>query len=284
VPCVYWVQDIWPESATFSLNLKNSLVVGALNRLCGWIYRRADMVLVQSEAFPPMIARFGVPADRIRVLPNTAPSTYRPLSPEDAPKQALVVPQDGFRLMFAGNIGESQDFDTLIAAADLLRDRAALKWVIVGTGRDEARVKALIAAKNLTDRFHFVGRHPEEDMPYFFAHADAMIVSLRDIPIFSLTVPYKVQCYMACGKPIIAALNGEGARIVSESGAGTAVPAGDPAALAKAVLDMMQRTPAERSIFASSSRAFFEHHYTREKVYGDLERFLTEAVGSKKLL
>lgn len=282
VPCVYWVQDIWPESATYTLGLKNPLVVRALSSLCGWIYRRADIVLVQSAAFPPMIARHGVRIERIGVLPNTAPATYRPMMPHEAPEQARLVPQDGFRLMFAGNVGESQDFDTLVAAAEILREHEQLKWVIVGTGRDEARVKALIAAKRLDHRFHFVGRHPEEAMPSFFAHADAMLVSLKDIPIFSLTVPYKVQCYMACGKPIVAALNGEGARIVNESGAGAAVAAGDPAALAQAVLTMMQKTPTERGALASSSRDYFERHYSPEKVYGDLERFLREASEMKR--
>lgn len=282
VPCVYWVQDIWPESATYTLGLKNPLIVRALGALCGWIYRRADIVLVQSAAFPPMIERHGVRPERIGVLPNTAPPTYRPLTPGEAPAQAVLVPQDGFRLMFAGNVGESQDFDTLVATADILREHEHLKWVVVGTGRDEARVRALIVAKKLDDRFHFVGRHPEEAMPSFFAHADAMLVSLKDIPIFSLTVPYKVQCYMACGKPIVAALNGEGARIVNESGAGTAVAAGDPEALAQAVLAMMQKTPDERDALASSSRAYFERHYSPEKVYGDLERFLRDACELKR--
>lgn len=277
VPCVYWVQDIWPESATYTLNLKNRLLVGALDRICGWIYRKADIVLVQSSAFPDMISRFGVRRDRIRVLPNTAPDTYRPLRPCDAAEQSRQVPQNGFRLMFAGNIGESQDFDNVVRAAELLRDRKNLKWVILGAGRDEARVRELISLKGLEESFHFLGRHPEEAMPFFFAHADAMLVSLKDIPIFSLTVPYKVQCYMACGKPIIAALNGEGARIVNESGAGVAVAAGSPEALAKAIVEMMEKSPHEREEYGANSRGFFERNYSPHEVYGNLERFLQEA-------
>ncbi|MBL9071708.1 MAG: glycosyltransferase family 4 protein [Sphingopyxis sp.] len=276
-PCVYWVQDIWPESATYTLGLRNRFIVGMLNRLCGWIYRRADIIMIQSAAFHDMIARFGVSSDRIRILPNTAPETYRPLTPAQAPEFSSKIPQDGFRIMFAGNIGESQDFDTIIAAAALLRERDDLHWIIVGSGRDEERAKRLALENGLADRFHFLGRFPEETMPSFFAHADAMLVSLKSIPIFALTVPYKIQCYMACGKPIIASLDGEGGRIVNESGSGFAVPATQPQALATAIVDMIDAGPAARSAYAANARRYFDDHYTAEKIYGDLERALADA-------
>lgn len=277
-PCVYWVQDIWPESATFTLGIRAKWIVAVLNAVCGWLYRRADIVLVQSEAFSDMITRFGVPRERIRVLPNTAPAMYRPMKPEEAPAYAGLVPQDGFRLMFAGNIGESQDFDTLIAAAGLLRDRKMLRWVIVGSGRDEQRVRRLVEENNLEDSFHFLGRHPEEEMPALFAHADAMIVSLKDAPIFGLTVPYKTQCYMACGKPIVASLSGEGARIVMEAGAGVVAPAGQPDVLADAIVRLMDSAPQQKIAHAANARLYFEENYSAAKVYGDLERALEDAV------
>lgn len=278
---VYWVQDIWPESATYTLGLRNRFVVGLLNAICGWLYRRADIVLVQSVAFHDMITRFSVPSERIRVLPNTAPAYYRPLTPAEAPDYAGMIPQDGFRLMFAGNIGESQDFDTLVAAAALLRERRSLHWVIVGSGRDGERVRSLVAENGLEDRFHFLGRHPEEEMPKFFAHADAMLVSLKDVPIFALTVPYKTQSCMACGKPIIASLNGEGARIVKESGAGVAVPASQPRALADAIATMMDAGPSQRQSYAANSRRYFEANYSADKVYGTLEQALSSAQRSR---
>lgn len=275
-PCVYWIQDIWPESATYTLGLHNRIVVGLLNAVCGWLYRRADIVMVQSAAFHDMIARFGVPSERIRLLPNTAPEGHRPLSPEQALDYAGLVPQDGFRLMFAGNIGESQDFDTLLAAAELLRECEDLHWVIVGSGRDEERVKRLVAEKSLEERFHFLGRHPEEAMPKLFAHADAMLVSLKDIPIFALTVPYKTQSYMACGKPIVASLNGEGARIIDESGAGVAVPASQPQALADAITALVVAGPDRLAFHAANARRYFEENYAATKVYDELENSLRE--------
>lgn len=275
-PVVCWIQDIWPESATFTLGLKNPLIVRPLRWLCGWLYRRPDLILVQSQAFPARIERFGVDPKRIRFFPNTAPADYVPRAPEEAPEEAALVPQDGFRLMFAGNIGESQDFDTLIAAAEQLSDRSDLIWVIVGSGRDMDRVTTLVAEKGLEDHFHFAGRHPPEQMPFFFAHADAMLVSLKATPIFALTVPYKMQGYMACAKPIVAALDGEGARIVAEAGCGVTAPASDPDALARAIRTMLNSTPENRARMGQAARAWFEAHYAADKIHGDLEYWLDE--------
>lgn len=280
-PLVYWVQDLWPESATFTLGIKNRFAKWALDGICGWLYRRADMVMVQSEAFRDVLSQFGIPNDRIRVLPNTAPHVYQPLSSADAPELASVVPQDGFRLMFAGNIGESQDFDTLVAAAGILRNRQDICWIIVGSGRDEARARQLVIDQGVQDKFVFLGRHPEEAMPRFFAHADAMLVSLKDTPIFSRTVPYKVQCYMACGKPIVASLSGEGARIVEESGAGLAAPASQPELLAAKIAEMADASIEQRERYAQNANKYFNEKYSAEKVYGDLEQALKDAVAMR---
>lgn len=281
-PLVYWVQDIWPESAIHTLNLTNPLIVRPITFISGWIMRRADLVLVQSAAFPPMITRFGVPAERVRVLPNTAPPLYRPLTPEQSTDHGLVLAAPGqFTVMFAGNIGESQNFDTILATAEALRDRVDLRWVILGSGRDFERVQTRVAELGLQDRFLLLGRQPEDTMPDFFAHADALLVSLKENDIFNLTVPYKVQCYMACGKPILAALAGEGARVVTESGGGVAITPGDVEALKSAVLSLKAISPEERAKMGDAARSYFDNNYRRELVYGQLETWLAEMAQTK---
>jgi colanic acid biosynthesis glycosyl transferase WcaI len=270
-PCIYWVQDLWPESALLTLKIKNRFARSILTALCGWLYRQADLILVQSDAFPKIIEQHGVDPEKIKVLPNTAPDLYHPEEREASPEIAKLMPQSGFRLMFAGNIGESQDFDTLIAAADLLRDEAELTWIILGSGRDEARVREKVVTMGLAEQFQFLGRHPEEQMPHFFAHADAMLVSLKDNPIFALTVPYKVQCYMACGKPIVAALNGEGARIIENSGAGVVAQASDSVALALAIRKMIGKEYEQIEAYAKASLNYFQLTYRQEIVYDILE-------------
>lgn len=284
VPCVYWVQDIWPESLFITLNLKHPLVVKPLTAVCGWIYRRADLILVQSAAFPTMIERFGVPVEQIRVLPNTAPVRYQSQVPDPNDTAASLIPNTGrFRLMFAGNIGESQDFDTYLTAAEQLELRGVyVDWLIVGSGRDLERVRAEVVKRDLVNVFHFLGRHPESEMPAFFSHADALLVGLKDSPIFQLTVPYKAQCYMACGKPIVGSLSGEGARVIEDAQCGVTAPAGKPEALTRAICELATKSESELNAFGLAARKYFDSNYSHDVVYSILMTALADAVGSAR--
>jgi glycosyltransferase involved in cell wall biosynthesis len=275
IPTVFWVQDIWPDSAIITLGLRNRLVIGALNALCGWIYRQADLVMVQSDGFHGKIAGFGVDPARIVTLPNCAPESFAPVDPEQVPQRIRSqIPPGRRTVMFAGNIGEPQDFDTIIAAAEMLPPDSDLLIVVIGSGRDEDRVKARIGAKELGSRFLFLGRHPESDMPLFFACASVMLVSLRDEPIFALTVPSKVQAYMACGKPILASLAGEGSIIIERAGAGLTVPPGMPAELSRAMLRFASLSDEELRTMGDNARRTFEHGFSLAAIVATLTRHL----------
>lgn len=272
VPTVFWVQDIWPESALLTLGIRNRVFRRLLSGLCDWIYRQADILLVQSPGFAERMEESGVRAERIRVFPNSAPACYVPVAAEDVFKE----PPQPFRLMFAGNIGESQDFETIVGAATRLL-HLNLHWIIVGSGRHEEWLREAVQRFGLSDRFTFEGRHPESEMPYFFARADALLVSLKDRPIFELTVPYKVQCYLACGKPIVGSINGEAARIIERSGAGYVVPAGKPDELAAMIERMALLSRSELEAMGAAGREFFEQNYAPQKIYGMLEDWLASA-------
>ncbi|WP_336096405.1 glycosyltransferase family 4 protein [Roseovarius sp. CH_XMU1461] len=269
--CVYWVQDLWPESLTLTLGLRNPLLVRPLSWICGWLYRKADTVLVQSAGFPERIERFGVSAAKIAVLPNTAPETYVPLNPDPNWDETKLMQAGRFKLVFAGNIGESQDIEGLIDAFARLDDGMDAHFYIIGSGRNLENVKARVFDKELEDRITFLGRHPEDRMPNFFANADALIVALKDKDIFSLTVPYKVQCYMACGRPIIAMLNGEGARIIQRSGGGFVTPAEDVGELEKSLKRFCALSDGERVAMGQAARRWFDIHYSKTAVFGALE-------------
>lgn len=280
VPLVFWVQDIWPESATLTLGIKSPFIIRILKWVSGAIYRRADLVLVQSHAFPKMLTRFDIPSSKIKVFPNTAPEVFKPIQLEDASKVADGIPKDGFKIMFAGNVGESQDFETIVEAAKLLQDDVQIHWLIIGSGRALPQLVKKVAELGVVDRFHFLGRHPEESMPLFFAHADAMLVSLKDSPIFALTVPYKVQCYMACGKPTIASLNGEGARIIERAKMGVSAAASQPEILAEKVRYIAKLPESELAEMSKNARAYFDSHYASHIIHGNLENWLRELVHS----
>ena len=174
-------------------------------------------MLFRSKAFVSSVNRLSSCPDRIRYFPNTAEELYRPIQlPPDAPEHEKV--ESGFRVMFAGNIGVAQDFGTMLDAAERLRDYAEIKWVIIGDGRRRAWVEEEIEKRGLGKTVHLLGRYPVESMPRFFSLADVLLVTLKDEPIFALTIPSKIQSYLACAKPLIACLNGEGARVVDEAG------------------------------------------------------------------
>ena len=220
--------------------------------------------MIQSNAFRPNVVKSGANPDDVVYFPQSVNSMFRPLSRKDAPAQSELMPK-GFNLVFAGNIGNAQDFETIVAAAEQLRDIADINWVIIGDGRRRSWLENEVTSRGLTDRFHLLGSFPEEDMPRFFAHADALLVTLRSEPIFALTIPTKVQAYLACGKPIIAGLDGEGGRIINEAQAGYSAPASNAAELALAVKKMHDLTTAERDRMGANARAYSQKHFDSQK-------------------
>jgi colanic acid biosynthesis glycosyl transferase WcaI len=278
VPVFFWVQDLWPESLTATGAVRVAWILRWVEGLVRFIYKGCDRILAQSRAFTQPIQALGVKPAKILYFPNSAEPHYQPVKSNSVDRAQAGVP-DGFVVMFAGNIGTAQDFKTIIQAAERIRSHAGIHWVIVGDGRMRPWVEQQVRARELSSNFHLLGSHSVEIMPRFFAMADAMLVTLKKDPIFALTIPSKVQSYLACGRPIIAAIDGEGARIVREAGAGLTVPSEDAEALADVVLAMSQMDRAEREAMGGFGRIYFERHFEREMLLDRLEGWLREACG-----
>ncbi len=277
-PTIYWVQDLWPESLSATGLVSSKKMLMFVERLIRLIYRGCDKVLVQSQAFIPSLERMGVEKERIDHLPYSAEELYRPVKLESDAPERLNIP-GGFRIMFAGNIGASQDFDTILDAAEILREHPDIHWVIIGDGRLRQWVEEQVRDRGLSETFHLLGQHPVESMPRYFALADVMLVTLKKEPIFALTIPCKIQSYLACAKPVIAAIDGEGSRIISEAGAGMAVPAEAPEALARAVLEMSRMPASEREAMGRQSLEYFEDKFERNKLIILLEEWMKDLSG-----
>jgi colanic acid biosynthesis glycosyl transferase WcaI len=263
-PLVFWVQDLWPESLSATGAVRSRAALSLVDRLIKWIYRGCDRVLVQSEAFIPSVEAHGVPKERIRYLPNSAESFYRKMS---------IERKEGFQVLYAGNIGAAQDFPTILAAAERVRD---VQWLIVGDGRLRPWVESEVRKRGLSN-VRLLGQRPGEEMPRLFAQADVLLATLRREPIFAYTIPSKIQSYLACGRPVIAAMEGEGGRIVRSAGAGWAVPPEDPDALAEAVRAASRASRSELDAMGNRGEAWFREHFEREKLLSRLEGFLQEA-------
>jgi len=273
---LFWVQDLWPESLSATGAIKSKTVLSLVERFVAFLYKRCDLILIQSRAFFDSIVQRGGLPQRIRYFPNSAENVYGSPVPSSTTVPALP---EGFKVMFAGNIGAAQDFETIIAAAELLKGHADIQWLIVGDGRMREWAETQVKARKLSQTFHFLGRHPLEAMPAFFACADALLVTLKKEPVFALTIPSKVQAYLACARPVIAALDGEGARIVAEAAAGFTCPAEAPAALAEAVLKMSVMPRNEREQMGLSGRRYYAANFDRDVLLDKLERWLEEPPG-----
>ncbi len=269
-PLVFWVQDLWPESLSATGAVRSRAALALVDRLIKWIYRGCDRVLVQSEAFIPSVEAHGVPRERIRYLPNSAEAFYRKLEPEP---QSELPP--GFRVMYAGNIGAAQDFATILVAAERLRGEPRIQWLIFGDGRMRGWVESEVKKRALSS-VHLLGQRPAESMPRYFAHADVLLATLRREPIFAYTIPSKIQSYLACGRPVIAAMEGEGGRIIRSAGAGWAVPPEDPAALAEAVRAASRLARSELDAMGNRGEAWFRSHFDRDQLLSRLEAELAE--------
>ena len=276
-PILFWVLDLWPESITAAGGVRAPWVLGLLTGLTRWIYGHCERVLVASRAFIPRVGAMGVAEERIAYFPNWAENVFQPSTAAEPP----VPLSPGFRVMFAGNIGVAQDFPAILEAAEQLKDYPDIHWIVLGDGHVARWVREEVVRRGIGATVHLLGNYPPEQMPQFFAHADAMLVSLKPDPVFSLTVPAKLQAYMACGRPIIAMLDGEGARIVEEAGAGVTCPAGGGRALAEAVLEMARLSPQTRALMGTQARAYSIANFEREKIFRRLEAWMVEAVGRR---
>lgn len=270
----FWVQDLWPDSLSATGAIRSEWILEWAGKLTRWTYRGSDCVLIKSQAYRESVLKYGARGDHVHYFPDWAEDLFQPvsLSPE-APEHALMPP--GFRVMFAGNIGKAQDFETILAAAEMTRSHSAVQWIIVGDGRHRSWVQEEIRSRALTN-VHLLGRHPKEKMPAFFSFADVMLVSLKREPIFSLTVPLKVQSYLACGKPVLASLDGEGSRIIQEAQAGMTVPAESPRDLADAAMKLAELGPERLAALGRNARSYFEANFPRAYLLDQFERWLHE--------
>lgn len=265
---VVWVQDLWPDSLAATGYVRNPHALRMVEHVVRWIYRRTDLLLVQSRAFDAPVAALA-PRTPLAYYPNSVDAIFcQPPSPQVRLPEIPVL-EEGFAVMFAGNVGEGQAVDVIVEAAALLKDVPEIRFVVLGRGSrwDWMREQAL--ARGLAN-LHLPGRFPVDTMPGLMQKAGALLVTLSDQPIFALTVPNKVQAYMAAGRPILACLNGEGARLVEEAGAGLAVPAEDAGALAAAVLRLYRMSSDQRAEMGANGRRYFQTHFDHDKLVDEL--------------
>jgi glycosyltransferase involved in cell wall biosynthesis len=281
-PLAVWVQDLWPESLSATGFIRNPTVLNQVARVVRYIYRHTDRILVPSEAFrTPIETLIGNRAE-IRYYPNAW--VDEPVEGEANARVDTLAGElaSAFSVVFAGNLGTAQALDTVVTAAALLQQEGSeARIFLIGSGSQSDWLKSEIDRLNLRN-VSLPGRFPPAAMPQLYAAAGALLVSLRDEPIFALTIPSKVQGYLAAGRPIVASLNGEGARVVDEAKAGFSCRAGDARGLADAIQAMSRLSHSDRADMGDNARRYAREHFSLDQLTDNLMKQFNDMVSARQ--
>ncbi len=256
---ILWDLDMWPDTLVALNIIKSKRLISILESLVKWIYKKYDKILIGSKSFAEK-AKNRVDASKVDYFPNWAETVFiekKIVEPANKPQFP-----NGFKIMYAGNVGEAQDFGNVFKAMKSLRNEA-INWLIVGDGRWLKQLKAKVSASGLIHKVMYYGNNPLETMPYFFSQADVMFFSLQDKEIFSKTVPAKLQVYMASGKPIIGMISGEGNTIIKEADCGISVASGDSKSFSEAIIKMHSEKDNLQNI-GKNGKEFYSKHFSKQ--------------------
>lgn len=264
VPIVMYCLDLWPESLIAGGITRESKIYKYYHHVSKRIYRQMDKILITSRMFSDYLQKeFGIKKSRIEYLPQYAEGIFEELPAKE---------ENGtFDFMFAGNIGEIQSVETILKAAEYLQNEP-VKIHIIGGGTDLERLQKIKEEEQL-DNVVFYGRRPLEEMPEFYKKADAMLVTLAADPVLSLTLPGKVQSYMAVGKPIIGAIDGETKKVIEEAECGLCGNADNAELLAENIRRFIS-DDIDRKQFGRNARKFYERYFQTELFMNKLEKEL----------
>lgn len=257
-PVALWVQDLWPESLESTGFVKNKTVLKWVGGLVKAIYAGCNTLIAQSHAFVPAMARYA-PNKAIVYHPNSFPDDSQGAN-IPLPKKLDRLLSNYFCVVFAGNLGKFQSLDTIIEVANRLKGHTQIRIVLIGSGERSEWLEQQKAALKL-DNLELPGRFPIEAMPAILRKCAALMVTLNDDPTFNSTVPGKVQAYLSAGRPILAGINGEGARVIRESGAGLIGRAQHADDLYANVMALYGMPQTERDTMGQMGRAYYLEHF-----------------------
>ncbi|MBI9095901.1 MAG: glycosyltransferase family 4 protein [Sphaerochaeta sp.] len=278
IPSAIYILDLWPESFEVITGISFPVVINPIGRMVDSIYRRTDKVLTSSRSFIETITQRGVPTEKLLFWPQYAEEFYQPIE-RDSLGQALLAPHLRLTLTFTGNIGLAQGLDILIPVSLLLQEQGIpVRFVLIGDGSDKERLVALVSKNKLEDWFVFIERQPAQHIPELLSASDAALVILKKSPIFSKTIPAKVQSYLACGIPILVSADGEVQQVVSEANVGFVSDAEDAQGLFKAIVSFSKLSSEERLEMGKQARLYSDTMFSKEILIDQLENVLHSLV------
>ena len=261
-PLIMYCLDLWPESLVAGGITRDSVIYKVFYLISRKIYRRMDKILITSRSFKEYLCgQFEIGSEKISYLPQYAEPLF---------DHVMREREQGWHFTFAGNMGEVQSVQTILEAAEQLTEIDA-HFHLVGSGSDLERLQALAEEKKLPN-VTFYGRRPLEEMPTFYCKSDAMLITMANDPVLSLTLPGKVQSYMAAGKAIIGAIDGETSVVIGDAQCGLCCQSCDADALAQCIRHFINDPQRDR--YGRNARAYYEKNFTKERFFSSLEESL----------
>lgn len=270
IPNYLYVQDLWPENVEIVTGIHSPLVIKPIEAMVNHIYKHCDVIFATSPSFVKEIQkRVQKDKNKVKYLPQYAEDFYKPVERKPVPE---IPNDDSFKIIFTGNIGKAQGLDILPKTAKLLKGKENVKFVIVGDGRDKDNFLKQIADNGVQDMFIMIDRQPPERIPELLAACDAAFISFMPDPLFEKTIPAKLQSYMACGMPIIAAANGETKRIIDEARCGFCGQADN----LEEFISNLERFESSKDVrsLCFNARSYYEKYFAKDQFAQKLESFL----------
>lgn len=270
VPHYLYVQDLWPENVITVTGISNPAVIKPIDKMVDYIYKNTDEIFATSPSFVDAICNRKVPVDRKKVhyWPQYAEEFYHPCDKKAVPE---IPEDDSFKIIFTGNIGIAQGLQILPEAAESLKD-SNVKFIMVGDGRYLAEFNAEVEKRGVDRKFIMIPRQPAERIPELLAASDAAFLSFQDAELWRKTIPAKLQSYMACGMPIIAAAEGETGRVITEAECGMCCRIGDVTGLTEVIKSMMASDINE---MGKRSRVYFETHFDKKHLMDRMDEYIS---------
>lgn len=267
-PVFFNLQDLWPENVHEVLGIRFPPLTWVINKIVDRIYRYSDKILCASNGFVKNLLDRGVEPGKLVFWPQFC------LEPnlEDFQKPDIYS-EDTFNVVFTGNIGDAQGLELMVEAARELKGKG-IRWYLVGDGRAKDRLEKLAQEYGVTEDVLFLGRVSESEANCYVHYADCAYLSFQNNKVFNLTLPAKLQTYLACGMPVLAAAGGESARIINGAGCGIAVEP-ELHKLVDAVLEMSGKSPEERQAMSAAARKYYAENFTMDKLVSQLEDMMS---------
>jgi colanic acid biosynthesis glycosyl transferase WcaI len=270
VPVVYDIQDMWPDTLSATGMITNKILLAFFGRVCDWVYQRVDHIVVQSPGFKKLLIERDVPEIKIDVVYNWCAENE--LKSSLTEKMINLSASGKFHILFAGNMGKAQALDSVLEAAKkLLLTAPGLVFVFLGSGIEVDRLKKITTEQSIKN-IVFYPSVPMDEVGRYLYSADALLVHLKKDPLFLITIPSKIQAYMAIGKPILMAVDGDAADIVREAECGVIAESGNPDSIANAALTLKNASKQEIKKMSNYGRQYYQENFS---LHVGTNRFVT---------